>query len=138
MEQPDLQTWIIFFVIALGALLWAVFLSAQGDMLWVSLILVIVVLGVTFFKIFKQISCQCIKKERPKRVSLTIPAIERIKRCQILVLITEKSSFLPMHQKRRPKKVTDDLRRLNESSDANSGLITEKPVNDRCLKFSLC
>jgi len=69
MEQPDLRTWIIFFVIALGALLWAVTLSAQGDMLWVSLILVIVVLGVTFFKIFNQISANASKKKAQKELS---------------------------------------------------------------------
>jgi len=89
MEQPDLQTWIMFFVIALGALLWAVLLSAQGDMLWVSLILVIVVLGVTFFKIFKQISANASKKKAQKEL-------------------------------------TDDLRRLTESSDANSGIENRK------------
>jgi hypothetical protein len=69
MEQPDLRTWIIFFVIASGALLWAVFLSAQGDMLWVSLILVIVVLGVTFFKIFNQISANASKKKAQKELT---------------------------------------------------------------------
>ena len=69
MEQPDLRTWIIFFVIALGALLWAVTLSAQGDMLWVSLILVIVVLGVTFFKIFNQISANASKKKAQKELT---------------------------------------------------------------------
>jgi Na+/H+ antiporter NhaB len=89
MEQPDLRTWIMFFVIALGALLWAVFLSAQGDMLWVSLILVIVVLGVTFFKIFKQISANASKKKAQKEL-------------------------------------TEDLRRLNESRDENSGVDERK------------
>jgi len=69
MEQPDLRTWIIFFVIALGALLWAVSLSAKGDMLWVSLILVIVVLGVTFFKIFNQISANASKKKAQRELS---------------------------------------------------------------------
>jgi Na+/H+ antiporter NhaB len=69
MEQPDLRTWIMFFVIALGALIWAVFLSAQGDMLWVSLILVIVVLGVTFFKIFNQISVNASKKKAQKELT---------------------------------------------------------------------
>jgi glucan phosphoethanolaminetransferase (alkaline phosphatase superfamily) len=72
MEQPDLRTWIIFFVIALGALLWAVSLSAKGDMLWVSLILVIVVLGVTFFKIFNQISANASKKKAQKELSANL------------------------------------------------------------------
>jgi hypothetical protein len=69
MEQPDLRTWIIFFVIALGALIWAVSLSAQGDMLWISLILVLVVLGITFFKIFKQISANTSKKKAQKELT---------------------------------------------------------------------
>ena len=69
MEQPDLQTWIMFFVIALGALIWAASLSAKGDMLWISLILVIVVLGITFFKIFNQISANASKKEAQKELT---------------------------------------------------------------------
>jgi flagellar biosynthesis/type III secretory pathway M-ring protein FliF/YscJ len=89
MEQPDLRTWIIFFVIALGALLWAVSLSAQGDMLWISLILVIVVLGITFFKIFNQISANASKKKAQKEL-------------------------------------TEDIRRLTESSDENSGVDDRK------------
>ena len=89
MEQPDLHTWIMFFVIALGALLWAVSLSSQGDMLWVSLILVVVVLGVTFFKIFNQISANASKKKAQKEL-------------------------------------TDDLRRLTESSNENSGIENRK------------
>ena len=89
MEQPDLRTWIIFFVIALGALLWAVSLSAQGDMLWISLILVIVVLGITFFKIFDQISTNASKKKAQKEL-------------------------------------TEDIRRLTESSDENSGVDDRK------------
>jgi hypothetical protein len=55
MELPELRMWIMFFLISFVALLWAAFLSAQGVMLWVSLMLVIVVLGVTFFTIFNQI-----------------------------------------------------------------------------------
>jgi glucan phosphoethanolaminetransferase (alkaline phosphatase superfamily) len=89
MEQPDLRTWIIFFVIALGALLWAVSLSSQGDMLWISLILVIVVLGITFFKIFNQISTNASKKKAQKEL-------------------------------------TEDLRRLTESSDENSDIENRK------------
>jgi ABC-type sugar transport system substrate-binding protein len=56
-------------VIVLGALLWAVSLSAKGDMLWVSFILVIVLLGVTFFKIFNQISANASKKKAQKALT---------------------------------------------------------------------
>ena len=69
MEQPDLRTWILFFVIASGALVWAVSLSAAGDMLWISLILVLVVLGISFFKIFKQISANASKKKAQKELT---------------------------------------------------------------------
>jgi Flp pilus assembly protein TadB len=55
MELPVLRTWIMFYLISFVALLWAAFLSAKGSMLWVSLMLVIVVLGVNFFTVFNQI-----------------------------------------------------------------------------------
>jgi glucan phosphoethanolaminetransferase (alkaline phosphatase superfamily) len=69
MEQPELRTWIVFFVIASGALVWAVSLSAKGEMLWISLILVLVVLGITFFKIFYQISASASKKKAQKELT---------------------------------------------------------------------
>ncbi len=43
MDLPGLQTWIVFYLISFVVLLWAAFLSAQGIMLWVSLMLVIVI-----------------------------------------------------------------------------------------------
>ncbi len=46
MEVPGIRTWIIYFLISFVVLLWAVFLSVKGAMLWVSLMLVIVVTGV--------------------------------------------------------------------------------------------
>ncbi len=48
MELPGLQTSIVFYLISFVVLLWAAFLSSQGTMLWVSLMLVIVVIGVNF------------------------------------------------------------------------------------------
>jgi flagellar biosynthesis/type III secretory pathway M-ring protein FliF/YscJ len=58
-------------------------------MLWISLILVIVVLGITFFKIFNQISANASKKKAQKEL-------------------------------------TEDIRRLTESSDDNSGVDDRK------------
>lgn len=55
MEQPILRTWIMFYLISFVALLWAAFLSAKGVMLWVSLMLVIIVLGINFFTLLNQI-----------------------------------------------------------------------------------
>ncbi|MDO8871164.1 MAG: hypothetical protein Q7V05_00325 [Methanoregula sp.] len=63
MELPGLQTWIIFYLISFVVLLWAAFLSAQGIMLWVSLMLVIVIVGVNFYVVFIQIKLQASRKQ---------------------------------------------------------------------------
>ncbi len=46
MEIFEYRTWIIFYLISFTALLWAVFLSTKGAMLWVSLMLNITVMGI--------------------------------------------------------------------------------------------
>jgi hypothetical protein len=46
MEVFEYRTWIIFYLVSFTALLWAVFLSSQGVMLWVSLLLNITVMGI--------------------------------------------------------------------------------------------
>ncbi len=63
MELPGLQTWIVFYLISFVVLLWAAFLSAQGVMLWVSLMLVIVIVGVNFYVVFAQIKLQASRRQ---------------------------------------------------------------------------
>jgi uncharacterized BrkB/YihY/UPF0761 family membrane protein len=63
MELPGLQTWIVFYLISFVVLLWAAFLSAQGIMLWVSLMLVIVIVGVNFYVVYTQIKLQATRKK---------------------------------------------------------------------------
>jgi hypothetical protein len=63
MELPGLQTWIIFYLLSFVVLLWAAFLSSQGIMLWVSLMLVIVIVGVNFFVVFTQIKMQAARRQ---------------------------------------------------------------------------
>ena len=63
MDLPGLQTWIVFYLISFVVLLWAAFLSAQGIMLWVSLMLVIVIVGVNFYVVFIQIKLQAARKQ---------------------------------------------------------------------------
>ena len=63
MELPGLQTWIVFYLISFVVLLWAAFLSAQGIMLWVSLMLVIVIVGVNFYVVFAQIKLQASRRQ---------------------------------------------------------------------------
>lgn len=66
MELPSLQTWIIFYLISFVVLLWSAFLSSQGVMLWVSLFLVIVVIGVNFWVVYGEVKKHAKRKELQK------------------------------------------------------------------------
>lgn len=63
MELPSLQTWIIFYLISFVVLLWAAFLSAQGIMLWVSLFLVIIVVGINFWVVYGEVKKHAERKK---------------------------------------------------------------------------
>ena len=63
MELPNIRTWIMFYLISFVGLLWATFLSVQGVMLWVSLFLVIVIVGINFFALYNQLKLRDSKKE---------------------------------------------------------------------------
>ena len=41
-EQPELRTWVFFFLIVLSALLWATFLITRGEMVYFSVTLAII------------------------------------------------------------------------------------------------
>ena len=62
MELPGIRTWVLFYLISFVVLLWAVFLSAKGVMLWVSLMLVIVVVGVNFITVYNEIKKHASRK----------------------------------------------------------------------------
>jgi len=63
MEIPELRTWIMLYLISFVGLLWATFLSVQGVMLWVSLFLVIVIIGIHFFTLYNQMVLRKQRKE---------------------------------------------------------------------------
>jgi cytochrome c biogenesis protein CcdA len=63
MELPGLRTWIVFYLISFVVLLWAAFLSSQGVMLWVSLLLVIIIVGLNFYTVLNQIKSHAARKE---------------------------------------------------------------------------
>jgi uncharacterized BrkB/YihY/UPF0761 family membrane protein len=62
MEVPGLRMWIIFYLISFVVLLWAAFLTVNGSMLWVSLMLVIIVVGANFVTVYNQIKLQTSRK----------------------------------------------------------------------------
>jgi len=63
MELPGMQTWIVFYLISFVVLLWAAFLSASGTMLWVSLLLVILIVGVNFYTVIGQVKKHALRRE---------------------------------------------------------------------------
>jgi Na+/H+ antiporter NhaB len=69
MELPGLRTWIVFYLISFVVLLWAAFLSAQGAMLWVSLLLVIVIVGLNFYTVYKQIQMHASRAEIQRKLT---------------------------------------------------------------------
>jgi hypothetical protein len=70
MEIPGLQTWIVFYLISFVVLLWAAFLSAQGVMLWVSLLLVLIIIGVNFITVMNQIKMHTARRELQRNLTL--------------------------------------------------------------------
>ena len=63
MGLPGLRTWIVFYLISFVVLLWAAFLSAQGVMLWVSMLLVIIIIGLNFYTVLNQIKAHAARRE---------------------------------------------------------------------------
>lgn len=64
-----LRTWAIFYLLSFVVLLFALFLSTQGVLLWVSLFLVILLIGVNLFTLSMEIKRRSMKKERLKTLS---------------------------------------------------------------------
>ena len=62
MEVPGIRTWVIFYLISFVVLLWAAFLTVNGTMLWVSMMLVIIVVGINFVTVYNQIKLQMSRK----------------------------------------------------------------------------
>jgi hypothetical protein len=63
MDLPGLRTWVIFYLISFVVLLWAAFLSSQGVMLWVSLLLVILIVGVNFVTVLNQVKVHAARRQ---------------------------------------------------------------------------
>ncbi|WP_292738160.1 hypothetical protein [Methanocalculus sp.] len=69
MDIPMLRTWVIFYLLSFVVLLFALFLSTQGVLLWVSLLLVILLIGVNLFTLSMEIKRRSMKKELLKTLS---------------------------------------------------------------------
>jgi len=69
MDLPGLRTWIVFYLISFVVLLWAAFLSAQGVMLWISLLLVIVIVGLNFYTVYRQIKLHATREDLQRKLT---------------------------------------------------------------------
>ena len=69
MELPGLRIWMVFYLLSFVVLLWAAFLSAQGVMLWVSLLLVIIIVGVNFVTVYNQVKLHASRTEFQRKLT---------------------------------------------------------------------
>jgi len=72
MDVLNIRTWIFFYLICFVALLWAVFLLAQGVMLWIGLMLVIIVVGFNFILITNELKNHKKREKMMKSISTGI------------------------------------------------------------------
>jgi uncharacterized membrane-anchored protein len=68
MEVLEYRTWIMFYLITFTALLWAAFLTTQGVMLWVSLTLNIIVMGICGGFLIAEVRNHKKKRERIRQL----------------------------------------------------------------------
>ncbi len=69
MEFPTLRLWILFYLIAFATVLWAAFMSSQGTMLWVSLMLVIIIIGISSSTVYAEIKKQMKRQELQRELT---------------------------------------------------------------------
>ncbi|HVP94022.1 MAG TPA: hypothetical protein VMS89_02505 [Methanoregulaceae archaeon] len=69
MDVLNVRTWIFFYLICFVALLWAVFLLAQGVMLWIGLTLIIIVVGFNFILIANELRGHKNREKMMKSIS---------------------------------------------------------------------
>jgi len=56
MDVTEIRTWVIFYLLSFVVLLVATFITTQGGgQLWISLMLIIVVVGVNFYLLFSEL-----------------------------------------------------------------------------------
>jgi hypothetical protein len=72
MDVLNVRTWIFFYLICFVAMLWVVFLLAQGVMLWIGLTLVIIVIGFNFILITTELKSHKKREKMMKSISAEI------------------------------------------------------------------
>lgn len=68
MDITNLRTWIIFYLISFVVLLWALFLTTRGVLLWMGLMLVIVVVGINGVVLANELRGYMARRHRLERL----------------------------------------------------------------------
>ncbi len=69
MDVTEVRTWVIFYLLSFVVLLVATLITSQGSQLWISLMLIIIVVGVNFSMLVTELKRYQAKKAFLERIS---------------------------------------------------------------------
>ncbi|MGB4196928.1 MAG: hypothetical protein WBJ51_06490 [Methanoculleus sp.] len=69
MDVTEVRTWVIFYLLSFVVLLVATLITSQGSQLWISLMLIIIVVGVNFSMLVTELKRYQAKEAFLKRIS---------------------------------------------------------------------
>jgi len=70
MEVPEVRTWVVFYLLSFVVLLVAVFITTRNDgQRWISLMLIIIVVGVNLFLLLSELKRYQARKAFMQRMS---------------------------------------------------------------------
>ena len=70
MEVPEVRTWVVFYLLSFVVLLVATFITTQNDgQRWISLMLIIIVVGVNLFLLLSELKRYQARKAFMRRMS---------------------------------------------------------------------
>lgn len=69
MDIVNIRTWVAFYLIAFVVLLWALFLTATGMMIWIGLMLVIIIIGINCMIIIGELRSVKKREEKLRKIS---------------------------------------------------------------------
>jgi ABC-type nickel/cobalt efflux system permease component RcnA len=70
MEITEVRTWVMFYLLSFVVLLVAIFITTRNDSrLWISLMLVIIVVGINFYMLFSELKRYQARKAFMHRMS---------------------------------------------------------------------
>ncbi len=67
--MPGVRTWVVFYLISFVVLLWAAFLSTTGQMLWVSLLLIIIIVGINLMTVINEMKKHAARAEMQRKLT---------------------------------------------------------------------